>query len=60
MRNRLLFLAVLAGTLGAQAPAPRPVNPNAARALWRPAQLVLNLSGDSIPEATLRSCSRSK
>ena len=35
MRNRLLFLAVLAATLGAQAPAPRPVNPDAARALWR-------------------------
>ena len=89
MRNRLLFLAVLAGMLGAQ---PGPVNPNAARALWRslknqlssangeeyfrtqlqnadlpvlmgtllsatptdrPAQLVLNLSGDRIPEATL-------
>lgn len=89
MRNRLLFLAVLAGMLGAQ---PEPVNPNAARALWsnikkqltaangdeyfrlalqnadmpvligtllsatptdRPAQLVLNLSGDSVPEATL-------
>lgn len=89
MRNRLLFLAVLAGMLGAQ---PGPVNPNAARALWsnikkqltaangdeyfrlalqnadmpvligtllsatptdRPAQLVLNLSGDSVPEATL-------
>ena len=32
MRNRLLFLAVLAGMLGAQ---PGPVNPNAARALWR-------------------------
>lgn len=31
MRNRLLFLAVLAATLGAQ---PGPVNPNAARALW--------------------------
>ena len=35
MRNRLMFLAVLAATLGAQAPAPQPVNPNAARALWR-------------------------
>lgn len=31
MRNRLFFLAVLAGMLGAQ---PGPVNPNAARALW--------------------------
>lgn len=89
MRNRLMFLAVLAGMLGAQ---PGPVNPNAARALWsnikkqltaangdeyfrlalqnadmpvligtllsatptdRPAQLVLNLSGGSTPEATL-------
>lgn len=92
MRNRLLFLAALAVALVAQAPAPQPVNPNAARALWRslknqltaangeeyfrmmlenadlpvligtllsatptdrPAQLVLNLSGGSTPDATL-------
>lgn len=35
MRYRLMFLAVLVSTLAAQAPAARPVDLNAARALWR-------------------------